>query len=531
MSYYNISGTDNKEGLVTSGSNNSFWIESVSPISFSPVYENLETETVIVGGGIAGLSVGYCLAKAGRKVVIVEDGLIGSGESGRTTAHLVNALDDRYYEIEKVLGKDSARLAAESHTSAIDFVEKIVSEENIDCDFKRVEGFLFLHPSDKLASLEDELVSTRRAGIATELIPDVPGMPQEKGPSLRFPRQAQFHPMKYFKGLADCIVRYGGKIFTESHATDIRKDGVTANGHTIKAEHVVVATNTPINDLVTMHTKQFPYRTYVIGALVPKNSLPDALWWDTGNLRSKWIVDPYHYVRTQPYDEQFDLLISGGEDHKTGQADDEHVPEEMRFDRLETWTRNHFPMIRDIVYHWSGQVLEPLDSLAFIGRNPGNKNTYIATGDSGNGMTHGTIAGLLISDLVQGKQNPWEEIYKPSRITMKVAGDYVHEVANMTAQYADYVKRGDIDSIDELGASEGAIITMGARKVAVYKDEANHVHAYSAVCPHLGCIIQWNASEHSFDCPCHGSRFTFEGKVVNGPARGDLKKVDLDSKD
>jgi glycine/D-amino acid oxidase-like deaminating enzyme/nitrite reductase/ring-hydroxylating ferredoxin subunit len=527
MSFYNISGTDNKEGLLTSGSNNSFWIESVSPISFSPVYENLETETVIVGGGIAGLSIAYCLAKAGRKVVIVEDGLIGSGESGRTTAHLVNALDDRYYEIENVLGKDAARVAAESHTAAIDFVEKIVNDENIDCDFKRLEGYLFLHPSDKASSLDDELVATRRAGIATELLSHVPGMPAEKGPCLRFPQQAQFHPMKYYKGLADCIIRYGGKIFTESRATEIRKDGVTANGHGIKAEHVVVATNTPINDLVTMHTKQFPYRTYVIGALVPKNTVPEALWWDTGNLRSKWIVDPYHYVRIQAYDEQFDLLISGGEDHKTGQADDEHVPEEMRFDKLESWTRHHFPEMRDVVYHWSGQVLEPLDSLAFIGRNPGNKNTYIATGDSGNGMTHGTIAGMLISDLIQGNQNKWEEIYKPSRITMKVAGDYVHEVGNMAAQYADYVKPGDIESVDELGANQGAIITMGARKVAVYKDELNHVHAYSAVCPHLGCVVQWNSSEHSFDCPCHGSRFTCEGKVVNGPARSDLKKVDL----
>jgi glycine/D-amino acid oxidase-like deaminating enzyme/nitrite reductase/ring-hydroxylating ferredoxin subunit len=529
MANYNISGTDNKEGLLTSGSNNSFWVESVSPISFSPVYENLETETVIVGGGIAGLSIAYCLAKAGRKVVVVEDGLIGSGESGRTTAHLVNALDDRYYEIEKVLGKDVARMAAESHTAAIDFVEKTVNDEHIDCAFKRVEGYLFLHPSDKASSLDDELISTRRAGIATALIPNVPGMPAEKGPCLQFPRQAQFHPMKYYKGLADSIVRYGGKIFTESRATEIKKDHVVANGHTIKAQHIVIATNSPINDLVTMHTKQFPYRTYVIGGLIPKNSVREALWWDTGNLRSKWIVDPYHYIRIESYDDQHDLLISGGEDHKTGQADDEHVPEDMRFDKLESWTRAHFPMMLDVVYHWSGQVLEPLDSLAFIGRNPGNKNTYIATGDSGNGMTHGTIAGILIADLIQGKQNPWEEIYKPSRITIKVAGDYVHEVGNVAAQYADYVKRGDIESIQELGANQGAIITMGARKIAVYKDELSNIHAYSAVCPHLGCVVQWNASENSFDCPCHGSRFTCEGKVVNGPARGDLKKVALDN--
>jgi glycine/D-amino acid oxidase-like deaminating enzyme/nitrite reductase/ring-hydroxylating ferredoxin subunit len=527
MGNYNISGSDNKEGSITSGSNHSYWVDSVQPIAYTPVYQDMETETVIVGGGIAGLSVAYCLSKAGRRVIVVEDGLLGSGESGRTTAHLVNALDDRYYEIEKVLGKDTARLAAESHTAAINFVEEVVHNENIHCEFKRVEGYLFLHPSDKVSSLEDELVASRRAGIPTELIPNIPGMPSVKGPCLRFPNQATFHPMKYYKGLADCITRNGGQIFTESHATEIRKGGITVNGHTIKAEHVVVATNTPVNDLVTMHTKQFPYRTYVIGALIERNSLPDALWWDTGNLRSKWIVDPYHYVRIQRYDDQHDLLISGGEDHKTGQAENEDLPEEMRFHKLESWTRDHFPMIKEIVYQWSGQVLEPLDSLAFIGRNPGNKNTYIATGDSGNGMTHGTLAGILISDLIHGKQNPWEEIYKPSRITLKVAGDYIHEVGNMAAQYADWVRAGDLESIQELGVNQGAVITMGARKIAVFKDEGSTIHAYSAVCPHLGCILHWNSSEHSFDCPCHGSRFTCEGKVVNGPARGNLKKIDI----
>lgn len=527
MSYYNVSGTDQEEGLVTSGSNMSYWVDSVEPIIYSPVDENLETETVIIGGGISGLSIAYCLSKAGRKVILIEDGLIGSGESGRTTAHLVNALDDRYYHIEKVLGKEKTKLAAESHTAAISFVEQVVKDENIDCDFKRLDGYLFLHPSDKKESLEDELIASRRAGILTELIPNVPGMPAEKGSCLRFPNQAQFHPMKYFKGLCDSIIRNGGRIFTESRAEEIKKVGVKVRGHFIKAEHVVVATNTPINDLFTMHTKQFPYRTYVIGGLIPKNSLREALWWDTGNLRSKWIVDPYHYVRIQNYDEQFDLLISGGEDHKTGQADGEKIPEEMRFQKLERWTREHFPVLQEVVYHWSGQVLEPLDSLAFIGRNPGNKNTYIVTGDSGNGMTHGTIAGLLISDLIQGRKNDWEEIYKPSRITLNVAGDYIKEVGNMTAQYADYVKPGDIKSLNELGPKQGAILTMGMKKVAVYKDEQNVVHAYTAVCPHLGCVVQWNASEHSFDCPCHGSRFTTEGKVVNGPAKSDLKKVDL----
>lgn len=527
MGHYNISGTGQEEGLLTSGSNISYWIDTVEPLITNPLDKNIETETVIVGGGIAGLSVAYCLSKAGRKVVVIDDGFIGSGETGRTTAHLVNALDDRYSEIEKVLGEDHSRLAAESHTRAIDFVEKLIGEENIDCEFKRTDGYLFLHPSDKVKTLTDELKATHRAGIITELLDDVPGIASAKGPCLRFPGQAQFHPMKYLKGLTACIIKNGGQIFTETKATAFQNDGVEANGFFIKSQNIVVATNSPVNNFVTMHTKQFPYRTYVIGALIPKGSLPEVLWWDTGNLKSKWIVDPYHYVRIQAYSDQHDLLIAGGEDHKTGQADDENIPEESRFQKLEGWTRNHFPMTEEIIYQWSGQVLEPLDSMAFIGRNPGNKNTFIATGDSGNGMTHGTIAGMLITDLIQGVENPWEKVYDPSRITLKVSGNYLKEVGNMTAQYADLVTPEDLKSLDDLPANQGAIITMGLRKVAVYRDDAKVLHGYTAICPHLGCVLQWNGSENSFDCPCHGSRFTCEGKVVNGPAMSDLDEVDL----
>jgi Rieske Fe-S protein len=177
------------------------------------------------------------------------------------------------------------------------------------------------------------------------------------------------------------------------------------------------------------------------------------------------------------------------------------------------------------VYRWSGQVLEPVDSLAFIGRNPGNKNIYIATGDSGNGMTHGTIAGMLIGDLILGVTNPWEEVYDPARITLKASGDFLKEVSNMTVQYLDYLAPGDIKTINELPTNEGAVMTLGGRKAAVFRDDKNVVHAYSAICPHLGCVLQWNSTEKSFDCPCHGSRFTCEGKVVNGPANTDLKRI------
>lgn len=518
------------EADLTSGYSHSYWIDTVQSLKYDSLQSDLETDIVIVGAGLAGLSIGYCLVESGRNVVILEDGFVGSGESGRTTAHIVNALDDRYTEIEKYHGEEGSRLAAQSHTAAIDFIEKTVSKENINCDFKRLNGYLFLHESDDIKTLRDELEATRKAGIDTSLVEHAPGINFEKGPFLLFPNQAQFHPLKYMHGLAKSIVEKGGKIYTQTHVDEVRKHRVIAGGHTIKSNHIVVATNTPINDLVTMHTKQFPYRSYVIGAPIPKASITPALWWDTGDQHSKWVTMPYNYVRLQEYNDDFDLLMCGGADHKTGQADEEDIPEEDRYSIVEGWARKRFPAIGDIVYRWSGQVMEPLDSLAFIGRNPGDDNIYIVTGDSGNGMTHCTIAGMLISDLINGKNNPWEKLYSPSRITLKTAGDYLKEVGNMAAQYADLISAGDLEAARDLEVDEGGVLAIGLKKIALYKDTTGSLHAYSAICPHLGCVLQWNGEEKSFDCPCHGSRFTCEGKVINGPAATDLKRVEITEK-
>ena len=515
------------KGIITSGENTSYWIDSVTSIEFETLNQNSDTDVLTIGGGIAGLSTAYCLAKTGKKITLVEDGFIGSGETGRTTAHLTCALDDRYFLIEDVYGKEGSHLAAASHSKAIDWIEETVNTLGIDCNFKRVNGYLFLHPSDKMENLQKEFEATKRAGLATEWLDHITGISSESGPCIRFPNQAQFHIMKYISGLANAIINLGGKIYTKTKAIDIDDAGAICNGFKVSAQHVVVATNSPVNNIVAMHTKQFPFRTYVIAAKIPKGAIEPALWWDTGNQDSKWYTAPYHYVRTEQYNDEFDLLISGGEDHKTGQADDENIPEEQRYDQLIHWTKQHFPMMTEIVYKWSGQVLEPLDYMAFIGKNPGNKNVYIITGDSGNGMTHGTIGGILISDIIMGKENEWEKIYSPKRLPLKVPGKYLKEMAGMTAQYADYFIKADIHETDELQPGEGAVLSKGLKRLAVYKDESNELYAFSAVCPHLGCVLQWNADEKSFDCPCHGSRFTKEGKLINGPAISDLKRIEL----
>jgi Rieske Fe-S protein len=217
-----------------------------------------------------------------------------------------------------------------------------------------------------------------------------------------------------------------------------------------------------------------------------------------------------------------DIAIVGGEDHKAGQASDA----EERFARLEAWTREHIPAARETEFRWSGQVMETQDGLAFIGRNPLDAgNVYVATGDSGMGMTHGTIAGILIGDLVAGRENPWAALYDPSRIRAGAAADFLKENLNVAAQYASWVTGGDVGSVDDIAPNTGAVVREGAMKVAVFRDEAGELHRYSAVCPHLGCIVAWNAAASTWDCPCHGSRFDSRGTVINGPANVDLRRV------
>jgi glycine/D-amino acid oxidase-like deaminating enzyme/nitrite reductase/ring-hydroxylating ferredoxin subunit len=512
---------------ITSGHHHSYWNDSAAPLSYKTLESDAIADVLIIGGGIAGITTAYCLSKSGKKVLLIEDGYLGSGETGRTTAQITYALDDRYYDLEKFFGEEKAKLAAQSHKQAIEWINSVVTIENIDCHFKRVDGYLFTDPSDKKENLDKELEAAKRAGLPVEMISQIPGLPQgRKLRALQFPNQGQFHIMKYLKGLADAIVQMGGEIYTNTHAESVDKTGAKANGYTVRANHIVVATNTPVNDILTMHTKQFAYRTYVIGAKIPKDILPYAMWWDTGNQNSKWVAKPYHYVRLEPFDNNYDLLLSGGEDHKTGQADQEHITEENRYDNLISWTKQHFPYFSNIDYKWSGQVMEPVDSLAFIGKNPGDENIYIITGDSGNGMTHGTLGGLIINDLIMGNPNAYVDLYDPSRVTLRTGIDFLKEVGNMAYTMAkDWVATDDIKDVSGLELNKGAIISKGIEKVAVYKDADGNVHSCSGVCPHLGGVLKWNDDEKSFDCPLHGSRFTAYGTVINGPAITDLKKT------
>jgi glycine/D-amino acid oxidase-like deaminating enzyme/nitrite reductase/ring-hydroxylating ferredoxin subunit len=469
------------------------------------------------------MTTAYLLAREGMKVIVLDDNAVGGGETGQTTAHLASANDDYFHVLEAIHGADAARLVYESHHRAIERIEEIATSEGIQCDFERLDGYWFVpagQPSDFLLQERDAAL---RAGADVHLVDQVPGLPFATGPALRFGAQGQFHPLKYLEGLDAALHRYGGTVHTGNHVTDV--DGGTAprvagNGFEVRARSVIVCTNSPIVDTFAVHTKQAPYRTFVVAAPIPRGTVPRILLWDT--------ADPYHYVRLAPLgDESRELLVIGGEDHKTGHHDDA----DARFRSLETWARDRFPMMGAIELRWSGQVLEPADHLAFIGRDPGGaENVYIATGDSGQGMTHSTIAGMLISELVLGRSNEWEKLYEPGRKSLAPGPlkAWIEENADVAAQYVDLVPGVSRGASAEEGLRPGCgtIIQRGASKVAVYRRQDGSLIERSAICTHLGCVVHWNTFEQSWDCPCHGSRFDTDGTVLNGPAVNPLKRLD-----
>ena len=500
----------------------SAWLATASLPRYSPLMSSDRADVCVIGAGIAGLSTAYMLLREGKSVVVLDALGVGAGETGRTTAHFFPP-DERFFEIERSFGSDKAALVADTYRKATDCVEAIVRTERIDCEFERVDGYLFNPDSAWNDILEREYAITTRLGLNVRRFERVPGLHFDTGPCLRFARQGQFHPLKYLDGLARAIERLGGRIYDRTRALGLRaehgRQHVTTEHGQVDAAAVVVATNTPFNDRVVMHTRQAGYRTYVVALRVPKDAIARVLLWDTG--------DPYYYARLASAGTGADheLLIVGGQDHKTGHdAQAQH-----RYDQIEAWTRQRFPIAGEVAYRWSGEVMEPSDGLAFLGRNRlDHENVYVITGDSGNGMTHCTAGAILVTDLIVGRSNVWSELYSPSRTMLHGLGDFITEQANTLAQYTDWLRGGDVESADQIASGEGALLRDGGRLLAVYRGDDGGLQAVSAACTHLGCAVHWNAGEKSWDCPCHGSRFAPDGEVLHGPAKRALAAATLE---
>lgn len=474
-------------------------------------------EIAVVGAGISGLTAAFCLAQEGRRVLVIDKQGVGQGESLRTTAHLASALDDRFYHLAKWHGADGARLAAASHAAAIDWIEHFVEDLPGQCGFKRVPGYLFSHDG-RTERLEREGDAAREAGLSAAFdrtgIPNLPAL----GPALRFDGQARMDMGLYLLALAEACARLGVQFCRNEIVAADGGDGPTvssADGRTLQASAVVIATNVPFHERFAVHTKQAAYRSYVVAGPIEEGAMPDALLWDDG--------DPYHYVRMADAEEGGKLVVIGGEDHKTGQDADPTA-----FVRLQAWANERLPGIQGFTHGWSGQILEPADGLAFIGADAGGEeNVYIVTGDSGNGVTHGTIGGLLLADLIAGRDNPWTGLYDPKRKLVRAPGGWMRENANVALQYRDWLGGADAAKPEDLALGEGAVIRRGVHRIAVYRDGDGKYTAFSARCPHLGCAVRWSPQEKSWDCPCHGSRFDARtGAVLNGPANAPLSAYD-----
>ena len=498
----------------------SLWTAETKPLKLDPLETDASCDLVVVGAGIAGLSSAYEAARCGAKVIVIDRGDIVGGMTARTTAHLASELDDFYSELSRALGEDQARLYHESQVAAINRIETICREEGIDADFVRLPGYLVAAEPAHQSDLEEEYEACRQIGVEVEWSGTAP-VPLPRGTrALRFADQGRFHPLKYCAGLIAAIRGRGGQLYAQTAYVEHDEDSAgvaikTEAGPTIRADAALFATNSPVNDRVAIHTKQVPMRTYAMAGRVPAGSVEDALVWDT--------LEAYHYVRLQPGGDGQDWLIVGGEDHRTGTADDM----DERFAHLEAWTRERFPDFAKAEHRWSGQVMEPVDFLPYSGRD-GSDRIYVHSGDSGQGMTNGVAGALNFIALYRNEKARFAELFDPSRKPKSrlSLGEYVKGQGPVVANLGEYLGAGEVDSVEEIQPGQGAIVRRGLAKHAVFRGEDGQLIERSAVCTHVGCIVHWNSFEQCWDCPCHGSQFQPDGSVINGPAVRPLASVE-----
>ena len=493
----------------------SLWSRTASLEPQAPLAGDLEVDVAIIGAGITGLTAALLLARGGAKVAVLEASQPAAGVTSSTSAHLTEALDTRWHVLRKSFGDQGAALAARSQREAIDRIAAFVSEEQIACDFRRVPGWLFAEEMNCFDEIGREAEAAQALGIRAAL--GTPALPFAVKAALRFEDQAQFHSLRYLAAIAKAAQAGGVRIFGNTRALEIT-DGEpcrvrTASG-TVTAKDVFVATHSPVNDRLLLQTKLAQYRSYVVAARMSGPPL-DGLYWDT--------LDPYHYLRSYEDGDGW-LLIAGGEDHKVGQKEDTFAC----YGALSEWVRQRFPALSSNAFEetWSAQVVETVDGLPYVGRNPGDGHVWVATGFSGNGLTHGTMSAMLIGDLIAGRDNPLAALYDPSRLKPVASlKEFVKENVDFPRHFVgDRIKDLAAGGFEGVPRGEGKVVQRGTEALACYRDEQGDLTVLSAVCTHMGCHVGWNKAEKSWDCPCHGARFDPQGAVLDGPANAPLPK-------
>jgi glycine/D-amino acid oxidase-like deaminating enzyme/nitrite reductase/ring-hydroxylating ferredoxin subunit len=493
----------------------SLWIADTRYPRFPRLQGDLAVDVAIVGAGITGLTAATLLKAAGKTVAVVEAQRVAEGVTGYTTAHLTEVVDVKFDTLITHFGEDGARLAVNAARASLERIASFVEERGIDCGFQRLPGYYYTEHADRALDVRKEHEAALRLGLSSTFTEDVP-LPFAVAAGMRLEDQGRFHVRRYLLPLLQGVPGGGSQVFEDTRVVDVH-DGepcrVETETGTITARDVVVATHVPLNKFF-IQTKLAHYRSYVLACRI-EGPVPDGLFWDD--------EDPYHYIRPQETKEGT-LLIVGGDDHKVGQEEDT----EACFRSLLSYARERFD-VRSVAYRWSAQVAEPVDGLAFIGRNSLSSHVYVGTGYSGTGMTFGTLAAMISSDLILGRENPWARLFDATRVKpMAGAKEFVRENVDFPAHLvADRVKKAEGDSFGDVGRGEGKLVEVGGKKVAAYRDDSGVVHALDPVCTHLGCLVQFNDAEKSWDCPCHGSRFDTRGEVINGPAVKRLGPADV----
>jgi glycine/D-amino acid oxidase-like deaminating enzyme/nitrite reductase/ring-hydroxylating ferredoxin subunit len=499
----------------------SYWVASTPETTFPPVLGKVIVDVAVIGGGIAGITAATLLREAGLAVALVDSKRILRGATGYTTAKLTSGHGLLYRHLIEHFGEAKARLYAEAQQWAIEHVATLVERYGIDCDFRRRANYVYADERDERSSIEREVEASLRVGLPATFVEEPP-LPFATRGAVRLDGQAEFHPRKYLLPLAERIPGSGSHVFEETRALQVEEHGsrcrVETDDGSIDARDVLVLTQIPFLDRGLFFAKAHPYRAYVIAAPIDEEKAPEGMF-----VSSK---SPTRSIRTAPHEGGL-LLLVGGEGHKTGT--DPH--NERRFETLQEFLRAHFDA-GPVEYRWATQDYYSVDRVPYIGPLTWrSKHVYVATGFGGWGMTNGTVAGRILADAVLGKHNPWAPVFDSKRLSPRAAA------ARLVKENAAVAKRWVVDGltvpkrkpVEEIAPGEAAVLRLAGRRVAVYKDEAGDTHAVSAVCSHLACLLGWNQAERSWDCPCHGSRFGIDGRVLQGPAVRDLEQLDVEA--
>lgn len=501
------------------GAHTSLWQETTFDYRSQNVPADKKYDVVIVGGGITGVSTALELQRAGKKCLLLEAHNLCYGTTGGTTAHINTLMDTPYTTIIKNFDLERARLIAQAASNAIDHIKLNIRKYSIDCGFKTCTAFLFAQDEKQEEELKKINKACKEAGLKSVYSETIP-LPIEFVKAIVVSGQAKFHPLRYVYALAEAFETAGGVIVQQCRVTAVKEESgvidIESEKGLYQCSQVIYATHIP-PDINLLHLRCIPYRSYAMAIRLASGEYPKNLAYD--------MYDPYHYYRTQHIDDQ-DYLIAGGKDHKTGHE----ANTEACFRNLESHVRRYFD-VASITNKWSSQYYEPADGIPYIGQLPGHsENVLVATGFGGNGMTYGTIAAGVLKSMVLKEENKLIDVFSPSRVKPVAA------FKNFTEHNLDVLKQlvtklfssEGVNGFADIAPGEGKVIKVDGQPVGVHKDEFGSIHTVNATCTHMKCTVAWNLSEKSWDCPCHGARFSMDGEVLNGPASRDLEYINLE---